>query len=386
MKKRKLMGVLGFLAAVIVLFGACRAAQTVQIVLLGTGGRVLPTAGMRFAEPEGVDFEVNRPYYAGMTPMQQQAYRIIYNALPAHPEKILLPKLPLEEVKEVLMALRLENPQVLCLRENCACCETSEGCWLLPEYAESAAQCAAHTRQMLSAARSITARLPAGADDFNKELFVHDELCARCEYGGGAGADTAYGALVLGRAYCGGYAAAAKLLFDMAGVPSAVVGGAALTGDEPESHVWNAVRLGGAWYYTDVTWDDPADAAENDGADVWHAYFNVGAGELSATHTCTMCPESVQITGGAGNYYVRRGLYCRADDWRSVMALALAESAPQSGLVEVKFESRALFNEAKADLFENGGIRTLAGPYLTADRHCSYAAADGVLVLQIRLA
>ncbi len=66
------------------------------------------------------------------------------------------------------------------------------------------------------------------------------------------------------RALCGGYAFLFKILCDLAEVEARVVEGKAYGGgvaegvpaeaSEEEGHAWNAVRLGGQWYWLDPTW------------------------------------------------------------------------------------------------------------------------------------
>lgn len=51
---------------------------------------------------------------------------------------------------------------------------------------------------------------------------------------------------------CEGYARAFKVLCDRANIPCVLVDGQA-----GESHMWNNVKVGDAWYAVDVTWDDP---------------------------------------------------------------------------------------------------------------------------------
>ena len=106
-------------------------------------------------------------------------------------------------------------------------------------------------------------------------LQIHDKLVDMVTYdgsladtflGNGSGFDygyTAYGALVensRGEAHtavCDGYSYAYEYLLQQAGIMATRVGGRA--GDSVETaypHSWNLVCLDGAWYETDVTWDD----------------------------------------------------------------------------------------------------------------------------------
>ena len=60
--------------------------------------------------------------------------------------------------------------------------------------------------------------------------------------------DTAYGALLRGKAICGGYTDAMFLFLDKMGLVSMRLGS--------KTHIWNVVKIDGKWYHLDVTWDD----------------------------------------------------------------------------------------------------------------------------------
>ncbi len=123
------------------------------------------------------------------------------------------------------------------------------------------------------AKKVISARQPNGNPLTKKQKlkWVHDWLIASAEYDykglkayKKAGQDqkknkyaylhNEYGALVDGRATCQGFAYAFKAIIDELARRGAIsvkcdvaVGG---------GHAWNRVKLGGAWYNIDITWDE----------------------------------------------------------------------------------------------------------------------------------
>ncbi len=112
------------------------------------------------------------------------------------------------------------------------------------------------------------------ASQFEVAQALHDYLVRTCAYDSCVAKNnvsvtpsrTAYGTLVKGSAVCQGYALAYKLLLARAGIRAVYV-----TSDDM-NHAWNMVNLGGNWYHTDVTWDDPTPDAGFD-ADVSHDCF-----------------------------------------------------------------------------------------------------------------
>lgn len=113
---------------------------------------------------------------------------------------------------------------------------------------------------------------------------------------------TPYGGLVNRKAVCLGYATTFQLLCDLAGVECITVPGAAF--GSREDHGWNMVRLDGAWYCLDVTWD--ANYRERgfgaSGPDDWN-YFNVTSDEMAQTDhqwDYANTPEAVTEGNGRG--------------------------------------------------------------------------------------
>ncbi len=56
---------------------------------------------------------------------------------------------------------------------------------------------------------------------------------------------------------CEGYAKAIQLLCHKIGVPCLAVDGIATNSGGSGGHMWNAVQLGGVWFFQDSTWNDP---------------------------------------------------------------------------------------------------------------------------------
>ena len=73
-----------------------------------------------------------------------------------------------------------------------------------------------------------------------------------------AAARTAYGALVLGKTVCSGYARAFKAVCDRMGIECWVLDGI----KDKELHEWNAVRIDGEVLYVDATFADGGNAGK----------------------------------------------------------------------------------------------------------------------------
>ncbi len=123
--------------------------------------------------------------------------------------------------------------------------------------------------------------------DWEKVLLIHDYLVENCSYNEAAAeaesftvANTAYGCLIEGSAVCEGYAEAAYILFQAAGLNSYYVEGAG----ESSTHAWNCVEVDGSYYWVDVTWDDPV-PADGESENLYHTYFLLTDSELNTDHS-----------------------------------------------------------------------------------------------------
>ena len=100
-----------------------------------------------------------------------------------------------------------------------------------------------------------------GKNDYEKIKIVHDYLIDTIDYETTVSQDyiyNIYGALVLKNCVCEGYAKSFQYLMDELGFENTIVIGTATNSkNETENHAWNYVKLNGAWYAVDVTWDDP---------------------------------------------------------------------------------------------------------------------------------
>ncbi len=132
-------------------------------------------------------------------------------------------------------------------------------------------------KQVNAVVSGLLSKLKKGMSEFELELYFHDYLVKNCKYLDDETDDkdsySLYGCLVNQSAVCMGYTAAFQLLLSYAGINSVTVNGA----NTSSGHIWNAVKIEGDWYYTDVTWDDTEDFFMYDN-------FNLTTKQLKKTH------------------------------------------------------------------------------------------------------
>ncbi|MBD3921345.1 S-layer homology domain-containing protein [Paenibacillus sp. PR3] len=174
--------------------------------------------------------------------------------------------------------------------------------------------------------------------EFDKELAIHDYIVLHTAYDYDnylkdtipADSYSAYGVFFKGTAVCQGYAYAAHLMLELAGIDSQIVTGTANGG----GHAWNKVEIDGDYYNLDVTWDDPVPNVE--GRTVY-AYFNVTDEQLAKNHKWEM-GDFPSATATAANYYDSKGLVVRSADEMKARLNAAIASRSESVTFRVDYE------------------------------------------------
>ncbi len=381
MHKINLQGVLLSVLLIVCLFCAC--SPGISGLTGETEKKITAMDGTLLAEQSFVDFPVTRVHYERLSQKGQQAYRLIYNAVFSHPEKIAVPSITLDELKVVVTALKDDNPHLLCLKNQFSYQQKEGTSYFLPKYTCSVSECQARTAALMSGARALSAALDDAPDAYAKELLLHDHICADVTYTDADDSTNAYGALVGHKAVCEGYAYLTKLVMDLQHVPCCVLRGTAVSADgSEEGHMWNAVRLDGAWYHLDVTWDDPVSERDRN---LQHTYFNVTTEMIRADHKDFYLPEALPFgETDAWTYYRKEGLVCTADSWKRTIEARLADTVENGGdSAEFRFVSADLLENAVSDLFENGGVYALLPEETDGDYNVSYAPDERTLVLRI---
>lgn len=83
---------------------------------------------------------------------------------------------------------------------------------------------------------------------------------------------------------CQGYSVTFYIFMKQMGIPCTLIMGNA----DNVSHAWNAVKLGGSWYYVDVTWDDPVVNGTSNypgGDNISYEYLLCTYNHISMMHT-----------------------------------------------------------------------------------------------------
>ncbi|GHV31848.1 hypothetical protein FACS18949_01270 [Clostridia bacterium] len=149
--------------------------------------------------------------------------------------------------------------------------------------------------ECLAKAKAVVAEvITPGMTRYDQYLALHDWVVNNTVYDGNTlkeayRGQTAWDAMINGRAVCNGYAKAYKLLCDTANLPNIFMTGKA--GDE--NHAWNLVACGGEWLCVDTTWDDPV-PYPGGVQTLRHDYFMLTESEISTDHKAYLSGDRVK--------------------------------------------------------------------------------------------
>ncbi len=323
---------------------------------------VNPDAGVSHTQPVQQMQELGSPYkfyYEKLSEIEKQAYDKILSEIYSMPESIRLPRIDANQLDSVFSALLCDNPDLFFVGRKCTLVTELFRVSCSIEYIFDKEEYESCKAELDKVCDKVIASLSDPDDEWQTELEIHDYVVDNCDYKLVENDHTyssAYGALVNGEAACEGYSKAAKLLFDRAGIESAVVSGLSAGADGTQgAHMWNAVKIYGDYYYLDCTWDDPL---SDDGEDVKiYSYFNLSNEMIASTHSDFSYDFGCEAT--AANYYIKTGRYFKTydrDDEEAVARIVASELDAGGDIIEIRFGSKKAFDSAVDDLIKGERI------------------------------
>lgn len=330
------------------------------------------------------DFGAYKHYFSALSENGKCAYNAILSQIENFPERIEVPQLSDSELEQVWLAVMYDNPELIMLGRECVLTSQGRRFYFSCEYSMTRNEYQARKAEIQAKLDEMMPEIEKLEGEFDRELFIHDTLVNSCEYVSAEDMmhSTVYGALVKGTASCEGYAKAAKLLLDKAGIENYLICGTASREDgTSEGHMWNIVCLGGEKYNLDLTWDDPIGEGEIENRR--YAYFNITDEDILKTHTFEGTAPGCTAT--AQNYFEKLGRRFDTYDADTRSAIAECFKGLSSGdKTEISFSNEKAYAAAIKGLFDNEEIYRLlsiavAGGgkfstnqinYIADDEHC----------------
>lgn len=201
--------------------------------------------------------ETYYPYYGLLSTESKTLYKQIY----ANFDNLETTFVPLietdkEQIDTVIEAVLDDHPEIFWMGESYSYKYTKDGICrqITLNYNDLVKNYDNNKNKMESVATSIIKGANKYSTNYEKELYVHNELIKRIDYDEYSKYNqTAYSALVNNSTVCAGYAKAFQYIMNKLGIPTYYVTGVSSN----EDHAWNMIYLDG-FYNVDLTWDDAA--------------------------------------------------------------------------------------------------------------------------------
>ena len=225
-------------------------------------------------------------YYTKMTKQQQAAYHVIMQGANALADEFQIPRIEIAELYDVFFRLRLDHPEIFWMTGyKYKYYQDSPNLIFVPEYLFDKNKIREHQRAMSSRVEKL-ARAAKDLSEWEKEKYIHDFICDNVTYDKlkKAYSHEIIGPLGQGVGVCEGIAKSVKVLLDALGVWNVI----AICGNNPEKgikyrHTWNIVRIGGAYYHLDATFDNTLGKSDKV-EDIRYDYFNLDDKQIFKDH------------------------------------------------------------------------------------------------------
>ena len=251
----------------------------------------------------------DRDSYSCLAQEEKQIYTLIYSGLQNFRGQIVVPRLAGLDIYKIISAIDFDNPHLfyVCF-EKVNTLEGLSEVVFSPQYYFSKQEASLLYQTVQTKARAILYKV-RGADDYEKELSLHDLLTENIIYDEKAKTDssrhryscTILGVLLYKSAICEGIAKAVKFLLNLLGIKCIVVQGVLLA-ETDAGHAWNIVKLNGWAVHLDVTNDLDM---QGFGA-VHHTFFNLTDAQIAKTHR--MGQKYPVCSSDRFDYFVRNAL------------------------------------------------------------------------------
>lgn len=225
-------------------------------------------------------------YYNHMDKQKQAAYHGILQGITSLADEFQIPALDGEDLYNVFFQLRLDHPEIFWVTGyKYRYYKDSPNIIFIPEYLFDKGKIKEHQKAMKSRVEKLV-RPAQSLSEWEKEKYVHDFICQNVHYDKlkKAYSHEIIGPLGQGVGVCEGIAKAVKVLLDALGVWCVI----AICGNNPEKgikyrHTWNIVRIGGAYYHLDATFDNTLGKSDKV-EDIRYDYFNLDDGHIFKDH------------------------------------------------------------------------------------------------------
>ncbi len=237
-------------------------------------------------------------YYNSLGENEKKAYITMYSSFMNFDDSFVM-EISHSKAKEVFTAVLYDNPHIFWVDNEYVYVENNNSIEFTPSYRHTPEQAREISEQLDSKIEGITSSVNALSSEYEKELYIHNYVCENTIYDENSeDGDSAYEALLEGKAICEGYSRAIQILLDAVDIDNYLIVGNGTTDGKTEPHMWNVVSIDGESYHLDSTWNDTC--VEDM---VAYFYFNVTDEYIKRDHS-DFEPVNNFCFSDSANYFV----------------------------------------------------------------------------------
>ena len=252
-------------------------------------------------------------YYSHMNKQQQAVYHAMKTGIQSLAPSFPCPRMEGKELTDVFLKLRLDCPEIFFVSGfHFRYYPDSANVELSPEYLFDKNKIKDHQKAMKARVEKLV-RPAVTMTELEKEQYVHDFICQNVRYDKlkKSYSHEILGPLGQGVGVCEGIAKTVKILCDHLGIWCIVV----ISEANPEKnikyrHAWNIVKIGGAYYHLDATFDNTLSHM----GPVRYDYFNLDDGKVFRDHEPVIWKVPACTTSDGFYYRVKKLSFTKIEE------------------------------------------------------------------------
>lgn len=308
-------------------------------------------------------------YYLQLGEEEQLIYRELLQGVRNMEESILLHAGREDRPEKIYEYLLYDRPELFWCAGSSRMTVYDDHTEFCPDYTCTPEEKAEKQLRIDEAVSACMEEVASGMSEYEKIRYVYEYLIETVDYDETAPDNqNIYSALAGGRSVCAGYSRAAQYLLGELGIECIYVVG---TAQGQESHAWNIVNCGEAYYQMDVTFGDPVFLSAETGEElpeniINYDYLCCTDEVILLDHTPSREVAYPVCDSNDLDYYRLNGLYYDSFDAQIILEAMNSSIYAGEEMFLCKFPSREVYAGAaavmKEDLFPKAA-RTLASVY-----------------------
>ena len=252
-------------------------------------------------------------YYNHMNKQQQAVYHAMKTGIQSLAPSFPCPRMEGKELTDVFLKLRLDCPEIFFVSGfHFRYYPDSANVELSPEYLFDKNKIKDHQKAMKARVEKLV-RPAVTMAELEKEQYVHDFICQNVRYDKlkKSYSHEILGPLGQGVGVCEGIAKTVKILCDQLGIWCIVVISEANQEKNIKyRHAWNIVKIGGAYYHLDATFDNTLSHM----GPVRYDYFNLDDGKVFRDHEPVIWKVPACTTSDGFYYRVKKLSFTKIEE------------------------------------------------------------------------